>query len=93
MEQADELARIAAEVSEKYGYWFDDDEIEWVLRFTERKIEINGKGDDYLPILFENELRDYIARAAINVRGLMNLAKKGRTDGSDCFAGFAGACI
>lgn len=39
---------------------------------TFRKWENTGYGEDYLPVLFENELRDYIMRREINEVGRMN---------------------
>lgn len=41
-----------------------------VLMYTVRKCKVSGKGADYLPILFENELLDYFIRAAINARAM-----------------------
>lgn len=71
-----EIVEIAVKTAERIGYDFAPEEVESVLRFTERKLEINGKGDDYLPILFENELEDYVKRRAINFIGFMNFEKR-----------------
>lgn len=40
-----------------------------VLWNTMRKCKAVGKDDDYLPILFENELYDYFMRQEINMKG------------------------
>ena len=53
-----ELAEIVAKVQEQTGYIFCPVETADILAYTHRKCEINGKGEDYVPILFENELRD-----------------------------------
>lgn len=42
-----------------------------VLDYTVRKCELIGKGPEYLPMLFENELRDYYMRKEINFMGGM----------------------
>lgn len=68
-----EFDSVIKEVEKKMGYSFSDIEVENVFSFTVRKCEINGKGLDYVSILFENELRDYIMRAHINTRGIMNI--------------------
>lgn len=60
------IGSIISEVEKKTGYVFSRAETFQVLLFTVRKCQINGKGDDYIPILFENELMDYIARSEIN---------------------------
>lgn len=78
MEEKEREIREIVEKSEKeLHYHFDDGEIADVLRYTLRKCEINGKGDDYVPILFETELHDYVMRSAINAVGYMNFLKKG----------------
>ena len=64
------------EVEAKVGYEFSEDEVLDVLAYTVRKCEINGKGEDYIPILFENELRDFVMREAINYFGYLNRLKK-----------------
>lgn len=40
-----------------------------VLWHSMRKCKTVGKDDDYLPILFENELHDYFMRQEINANG------------------------
>lgn len=40
-----------------------------VLWHSMRKCKAVGKDDDYLPILFENELHDYFMRQEINANG------------------------
>ena len=43
-----------------------------VLRYSLRKLEAIGKGMDYLPLLFENELRDFVMREEINCIGALS---------------------
>lgn len=71
-----ELAEIVAKVQEQTGYIFCPVETADILAYTHRKCEINGKGEDYVPILFENELTDYLMRGAINFLGMQNYLKK-----------------
>lgn len=72
----EEIQAIVREVEDKIGWEFEPEEVEDILRYTIRKAELNGKGADYIPILFENELRDSIMRAVINFRGEMNRCAK-----------------
>lgn len=62
-----EWEAIVKEVEQKTGYLFDKSEVNSILDFTIRKCEINKKSLEYIPILFENELRDYISRLAVNI--------------------------
>lgn len=69
---ANEFDDIVKQVEDKTGYIFEESEAREVFAYTLRKCEINGKGPDYIPILFENELRDYLMRAYINIRSEQN---------------------
>lgn len=68
-EMVEKLVEIALNVAEQMKYPFTSQEVIKVLKHTERKMELNGKGDDYLPLLFADELKDYVIRIAINVSG------------------------
>lgn len=72
MEQAEKLYGIVQKVQSEYHCEFSFDEIAKIYAHTVRKCEINGKGSDYIPILFENELTDHLARTEINRMGAMN---------------------
>ena len=54
------------------GFAIDDETAEDVLAYAKRKCELNHKPDEYLPLLYENELTDYFMRLEINLRGEMN---------------------
>lgn len=58
------------------GFTIDDDVAEEVLAYAKRKCELNHKPDDYLPLLYENELTDYFMRLYINLRGEMNHVRR-----------------
>lgn len=62
------LLAIERDVSSKTGFCFEAEDIAYIGALTARKCEINHKGRNYFYILFENELRDFVARAAINRR-------------------------
>lgn len=72
-----ELYEIVERAGKELNYQFDDGEIADVLRYSLRKCEVNGKDDDYVPIIFETELHDYVMRSTINAVGYMNFLKKG----------------
>lgn len=65
-----EKARKAAET--QLGFEIPDDVAKEVMVFSKRKCELNGKGESYLPLLYEDELKQYYFRMAINLMGGMN---------------------
>lgn len=69
--QADieKLVDIVFDAQTRLRYKFDLMDVFNILRYTIRKCEANGKGDDYIPLLFENELRDHVMREQINEMG------------------------
>lgn len=67
---------IAAQVSERAGFVFEDEEISRTIEYTKRKCELNGKDEEYFYLLFENELEDLIQRYYINLRGFINQMRK-----------------
>ena len=71
-QQAEKLYGIVQKVQRETGYNFSLDEIAKVYAYTVRKCEVNGKGSEYVPILFENELTDYLTRLEINRMGEFN---------------------
>ena len=62
----DVLTDIVFKVRQETGYRFDVMEVFDILKHSIRKAEMNGKGEDYLPILFQNELEDHVMRQRIN---------------------------
>lgn len=70
LEEALSDAVLTAEL--KTGVHFDFDTVYEVLKYSIRKMEVAGKGLDYLPLLFENELRDHVMRQEINRMGELN---------------------
>lgn len=74
-----EMVDILLDVQRSLRYSFDLMDVLSILRYTIRKCETNGKGRDYVPILFENELRDFVMREQNNLRGRMNLCARSAT--------------
>lgn len=68
---AEEMTDIVYDVQARVGYRFDLMEVFEIARYTVRKAELAGKDESYVPILFENELRDFVMRKCINVMGGM----------------------
>lgn len=68
--------QVVNEVSEKTQYIFAPEEVVETIRYTIRKCELNGKNEEYFYILLENELRDYLMRAYINLMGEENRRRK-----------------
>lgn len=66
-----ELAKAKMAAEDELGFEIPDEVAGKVLDYSVRKCVVNGKGSDYLPILYENELRDYYMRLAINLKGAM----------------------
>ena len=62
----DVLTDIVFKVRQETGYRFDVMEVFDILRHSIRKAELNGKDEEYLPILFRNELEDHVMRQRIN---------------------------
>ena len=64
-----EFTEIIRKVQNSTGYLFQTEELTEVVRYSKRKLEAIGKNSDYLKILFESELRDYVMRRKINLIG------------------------
>lgn len=65
----DALAEIVSAVQAREKYQFDLHEVTQVIQHTVRKADLNHKAESYIPILFENELRDHVMRERINEMG------------------------
>lgn len=69
----DALADIVFDVQLGERYQFELDDIAEIIRYTVRKADLNHKDESYVPIMFENELRDHVMRERINEMGRRNL--------------------
>ena len=62
------LVEIVYDVQRQVGFRFDFVDLFELIRYTIRKAELNGKDEDYVPVLFRNELEDFVMRKQINER-------------------------
>ena len=65
----EELGDIIVDVQNETGFWFDVDDMVAIMQHTVRKADLNGKDEEYVPLLFRNELEDYVMRERINAIG------------------------
>ena len=63
------IMNIVAEVEKELNLTFGPEEIREVLGYTIRKAKIAGQGESYIPLLFEDELRNFAIRDAVNLLG------------------------
>ena len=68
-----ELGHISPDVQNETGFGFDVDDMVSIMQHTVRKADLNGKDEEYVPLLFRNELEDYVMRERINAIGRRNL--------------------
>ena len=71
-EWPERVRREVKRLSAAYAGRLDRTTISEILFYTTRKCAIAGKGADYIPILFENEMDDYLMRQEINRKGARN---------------------
>ena len=71
-----EILKARESAERTLGFAIDDETAEEVLDYAKRKCELNHKPNEYLPLLYENELTDYFMRLAINLRGEMNRVQR-----------------
>lgn len=51
---------------EAAGTTLTESEFQEVLAYTRHKARLNGKGEDYVPLLLYDEIRNYVFREQIN---------------------------
>ena len=68
----EELLQIVLDVEERLNWSFEPTEIFSTYQYTLRKAYMNGKGKDYIPILFEHELINLVRGNVINFYGRKN---------------------
>lgn len=67
-----ETEEIVMKVQEQRDVIFEEHEIRNIYKHSARKAARNGNGEDYIPLLFEDELNDAVTRMRINLIGGMN---------------------
>lgn len=75
-EYVERLEAVKETAEARLGFEIPSEVAAEVLEYSIRKCEANGKDDDYLPSLFENELWDYYMMMAINLRGCENSVQR-----------------
>ena len=60
------------------GVDIQDEEIEMVYQLCQRKMEVGkiSNKEEYLPILFKDELRNYLFRRVVNATSLVNMVER-----------------
>ena len=71
-ELLEKLIAAKEDAEARLGFDIPGNVVAEVLEYTIRKCEANGKGEDYLPLLFKDELKDYYMRMEINAKGSEN---------------------
>ena len=59
---------------EKQGYVLTEEEYQIILEYTIRKSDRRGKGRDYVPLLLEDEIKNYYFRNTVTAISLINMA-------------------
>lgn len=59
---------------EKQGYVLTEEEYQIILEYTIRKSDRCGKGRDYVPLLLEDEIKNYYFRYTVTALSLINMA-------------------
>lgn len=59
---------------EKQGYVLTEEEYQIILEYTIRKSDLCGKGRDYVPLLLEDEIKNYYFRNTVTAISLINMA-------------------
>ncbi len=63
------VMNIVAEVEKELNLTLEPEVIREVLGYTVRKAKIAGQDESYIPLLFEDELRNFAIRNAVNFLG------------------------
>ncbi len=71
------IEEIVAEYVRK-GIHVSEETVEYLIWYCRRKMDVAGIGDreEYLPLLFEDEIRNYFFRNAVNVATMLRILEK-----------------
>lgn len=72
----EQIVKIVLSIEQKTRYHFTKEELENVYSYTLHKCKIIKEDESYIPILFENELRDYLTRKYVTQQGHKNYLRK-----------------
>ena len=68
-------ADVRAEL-EGRGLVLDDEEYLSLVTYARRKAEVSGKGEDYIPLLLPDVIKEHFFRLAINAIGYSRMMEK-----------------
>lgn len=73
----EELKKIITEWRRK-GVHISDEEAEYILRYCKRKMEASkvSNPEGYLPLLYEDEVRNYLYRQSVNATTMLRKLKE-----------------
>lgn len=62
----------------KKGVHISQETIDYVLKYCERKMDVNGieNREEYLPLLFKDELKNYLFRQSMNATTMLRAAER-----------------
>lgn len=62
----------------KKGVHISQETVDYVLWYCERKMDVNGidNREEYLPLLFKDELKNYLFRQHINATTILRAAER-----------------
>lgn len=68
------------------GVFISDEEAEDICKFCLRKMEITNipNKEEYLPMLYEDELKNYLFRRAVNATSMLYRIEKEGIDNVQC---------
>lgn len=66
------FARIVRDVEDEIGYSFEFEDVQNIHQQAIQKCQINGKGNDYVPVMFWGELRNFAIGEILNLKGVIN---------------------
>ncbi|MDE6951991.1 MAG: hypothetical protein K2P64_13910 [Lachnospiraceae bacterium] len=71
----------------KKGVHISQETVDYVLRYCERKMDVNKieNREEYLPLLFKDELKNHLFREYVNATTLLRM-QKGECEGCAVFA-------
>ncbi|MCI8562004.1 MAG: hypothetical protein HFH69_00640 [Lachnospiraceae bacterium] len=80
-----EIEKIIAEYTEK-GIEVTQETVEYLIWYCNRKMDVCGieNREEYLPLLFKDELKNYLFREYVNVTTLLRM-RKGECEGCAAF--------
>ena len=72
------------------GVHISQETVDYVLWYCERKMDVNGieNRKEYLPLLFRDELKNYLFRQAVNATTLLREAERKCAECAACVSAF-----